>query len=78
MNNSGIELLISKPNLVCRDNNSSFKDLVFYDFDGDFYHCFNSKDISLEMFAGFKKEAKKIFYEETQELNNIKKFLSQK
>lgn len=78
VNNQVIELLISKPNLVCRDNNSSFKDLVFYDFDGDFYHCFNSKDSSLEMFAGFKKEAKKIFYEETQELNNIKKFLSQK
>ncbi|API90128.1 hypothetical protein BKP56_13105 [Marinilactibacillus sp. 15R] len=49
----------------------SISNTVFYDFDGENYHCFNRNDNSIATYAGMKKEAKKILKKETQYYKEI-------
>ena len=46
--------------------------MVFYDFDGENYHCFNRTDNSLSMYASIKRKVKKILREEEQYYKEIK------
>lgn len=63
-------LLNTKFNLTNSDGKSS--DMVFYDFDGENYHCFNRTDNSLSMYASIKRKVKKILREEEQYYKEIK------
>ncbi|MBX9114678.1 hypothetical protein HCG83_00010 [Enterococcus casseliflavus] len=63
-------LLNTKFKLTNSDGKSS--DMVFYDFDGENYHCFNRTENSLSMYASIKKEVKKILREEEQYYKEIK------
>lgn len=48
------------------------KDMIFYDYDGEVYHCFNYQDNSISMYAEFKKEAKKVLKVEENYFNKLK------
>ncbi|HDL2659913.1 TPA: hypothetical protein PW137_002594, partial [Enterococcus faecium] len=59
LNDEKNELLLNtKFQLINSDGSSS--DMLFYEFDGENYHCFNRKDNSISMYADIKREVKKI------------------
>ena len=68
-------LLNKKPELIFHNGNSIFNGYVFYDFDGERFHCFNPKDNILKTFADEKNKIKKILIDEKQEIKKIRKKL---
>ncbi|MDV4810329.1 hypothetical protein NNG12_02580, partial [Enterococcus faecium] len=72
LNDEKNELLLNtKFQLINSDGSSS--DMLFYEFDGENYHCFNRKDNSISMYADIKREVKKILKVEEQYYKEIEK-----
>ncbi|WP_435740677.1 hypothetical protein, partial [Enterococcus faecium] len=70
LNDEKNELLLNtKFQLINSDGSSS--DMLFYEFDGENYHCFNRKDNSISMYADIKREVKKILKVEEQYYKEI-------
>ncbi|MFR6601536.1 MAG: hypothetical protein ACLUQ0_03480 [Enterococcus italicus] len=72
LNDDKNELLLNtKFQLINSDGSSS--DMLFYEFDGENYHCFNRKDNSISMYADIKREVKKILKVEEQYYKEMEK-----